>query len=73
MAYGRSTSNLLDRPLAVNSVFTPYVGDNGYTFAGLNTIYVLHNENGSLSTYNESAASDAFGTVTLAVPQEDEL
>lgn len=39
----------------------------------MNTIYVLHNENGSLATYNEAAASDAFGSVTLAVPQEDEL
>jgi hypothetical protein len=59
--------------LAISSVFTPYVGDTGYSFTGLNTIYVLHNENGSLATYNEAAASDAFGTVTLAVPLEDEL
>lgn len=73
MALGRGTHNLLDRPLAISSVFTPYVGDNGYSFTGMNTIYVLHNENGSLATYNESAAADAFGTVTLAVPQEDEL
>ena len=73
MALGRATHNLLDRPLAISSVFTPYVGDQGYSFTGLNTIYVLHNENGSLATYNEAAASDAFGTVTLAVPLEDEL
>lgn len=73
MALGRGTSNLLDRPLAISSVFTPYVGDTGYSFTGMNTIYVLHNENGSLATYNEAAASDAFGTVTLAIPQEDEL
>lgn len=73
MALGRATHNLLDRPLAISSVFTPYVGDTGYSFTGLNTIYVLHNENGSLATYNEAAASDAFGTVTLAVPLEDEL
>jgi len=73
MALGRGTHNLLDRPLAISSVFTPYVGDNGYSFTGLNTIYVLHNENGTLATYNEAAAADAFGTVTLAVPLEDEL
>ena len=73
MAYGRATSNLLDRPLAISSVFTPYVGDNGYSFTGLNTIYVLHNDNGSLSTYNEAAAADAFGSVTLATPTEDTL
>lgn len=73
MALGRATHNLLDRPLAISSVFTPFVGDTGYSFTGMNTIYVLHNVNGSLSTYNEAAAADAFGTVTLAVPLEEEL
>jgi hypothetical protein len=73
MALGRGTHNLLDRPLAVSSVFTPFVGDQGYSFTGMNTIYVLHNVNGSLATYNEAAASDAFGTVTLAVPLEQDL
>lgn len=39
----------------------------------MNTIYVLSNANGSLATYNESAATDAFGSPTLAVPVEQEL
>ena len=73
MAYGRSTSNLLDTPLQRKSVFTPYVGDNGYRFEGLNTIYVLSNANGSLVTYDESSATAPFGTVTLASPVEQEL
>lgn len=73
MALGKATSNLMDRPLAVNSVFSPFFGDNGYTFEGKNTIFVLSTANGSLSTYNESAASDAFGSVSLVVPDEQTL
>lgn len=73
MSYGKSTSNIMDVPLNVKSVFTPYVGDNGYKFVGLNTIFVLSNENGSLVTYDESSASAPFGSVSLATPDEQEL
>lgn len=73
MALGRGTSNLLDRPLAVNSVFSPFFGDGGYTFEGKNSIYVLSNANGTLSTYNEAATADAFGSVSLVVPNEQTL
>lgn len=73
MAYGRKTSNIMDIPLSLKSVFSPYVGDNGYTFVGLNTIYVLSNENGTLVTYDETSATAPFGAVTLATPTEQEL
>ena len=73
MAFGKSTSNIMDVPLKMKSVFTPYVGDGGYKFQGLQTIFVLSNENGSLVTYNETSATAPFGTVTLATPNEQEL
>lgn len=72
MAYGRSTSNLMDTPIKFTSVFTPYVGDNGYKFTGLNTIYVLNVDNGSLVSYNEASVTPV-GTVPLVAPGEQEL
>lgn len=73
MAYGKSTSNIMDVPLKLKSVFTPYVGDNGYKFTGVNTIFVLSNSNGSLVTYDETSASAPFGSISLATPAEQEL
>jgi hypothetical protein len=71
--YGKSTSSIMDVPLQRKSVFTPYVGDNGYRFEGLNTVYVLSNSNGTLVTYDESSATAPFGSVALATPNEQEL
>lgn len=73
MAYGKKTSNIMDIPLKMKSVVTPYVGDNGYKFTGVNTIFVLSNENGELTTYDETSATAPFGEVTLATPDEQEL
>lgn len=73
MSYGKQTSNIMDIPLKLKSVFTPYVGDNGYKFTGVNTIFVLSNANGTLVTYDETSATAPFGTVTLASPVEQEL
>jgi len=73
MAYGKATSNIMDVPLSLKSVFTPYVGDNGYKWDGLNTIFVLSNANGTLVTYNESSATAPFGTINLAQPTEQQL
>lgn len=73
MAYGKQTSSIMDVPLERKSVFTPYVGDNGYRFEGLNTIYVLSNANGTLVTYDETSATAPFGAITLATPVEQEL
>ena len=73
MAYGKSTSSIMDIPLKRSSVFTPHVGDNGYRFEGLNTVYVLSNANGSLVTYDETSATAPFGAPTLATPVEQEL
>lgn len=73
MAYGKQTSNIMDVPLKLKSVFTPYVGDNGYKFTGVNTIFVLSNDNGTLVTYDETSATAPFGTIGLATPTEQEL
>ena len=71
--YGKSTSSIMDIPLKRKSVFTPYVGDNGYRFEGLNTIYVLSHDNGTLVTYDESSASAPFGAIALAGNAEQTL
>lgn len=71
--YGKSTSSIMDIPLQRKSVFTPYVGDNGYRFEGLNTIYVLSHDNGTLVTYDESSATAPFGATTLAGNAEQTL
>ena len=73
MAYGKRASNIMDIPLKLKSVFSPYVGDNGYKFTGVNTIFVLSNDNGTLVTYDETSATAPFGTVTLATPTEQTL
>lgn len=73
MAYGKRTSNIMDIPLKLKSVFSPYVGDNGYKFTGVNTIFVLSNDNGELVTYDETSATAPFGAVTLATPTEQTL
>lgn len=62
----------MDRPLAVKSVFTPYVSDNGYKFTGMNTIFVLSAVDGSLVTYDEASVTP-FGSITLVAPVEQEL
>ena len=62
----------MDRPLAIKSVFTPYVSDNGYKFTGVNTIFVLSDDDGSLVTYDE-ASTTPFGTISLVTPVEQEL
>src|SRR5690606_17950421 len=72
MAYGKQTVNLMDAPIKFTSVFTPYVGDNGYKFTGMNTIFVLSVDNGSLTTYNEASVTPV-GTPGLVVPGEQEL
>jgi hypothetical protein len=63
----------MDIPLQRKSVFTPYVGDNGYRFEGENTIYVLSNDNGTLVTYDENSATAPFGTIALAGTAEQIL
>lgn len=73
MAYGKKTANIMDIPLKLKSVFTPYVGDNGYKFTGVNTIFVLSNDNGTLVTYDETSATAPFGTISLASPVEQTL
>jgi hypothetical protein len=71
--YGKQSSSIMDVPLQRKSVFTPYVGDNGYRFEGLNTIYVLSQDNGTLVTYDETSASAPFGAVALAGTAEQTL
>lgn len=73
MSYGHSTANKMDAPLKKLSVVTQYLGDNGYTFTGLNQIHVLSFSNGSTATYDESSASAPFGSIGLAVPTEEDL
>ena len=73
MAYGTKTSNIMDIPLHVSSVFAPYVGDNGYKFEGSNSIRVLSIDNGTLDDYDESSATEPFGSATLVVPNEQTL
>lgn len=55
--YGTSTANLMDTPLALKSVFAPYVGDNGYKWTSANTIQVVSTPDGTLSDYTETSAS----------------
>ena len=73
MAYGRKTANIMDVPLAVSSVVTQYLGDNGYKFDGVNTIYVLSIADGTLSNYDETSATAPMGSPTLVVPDEQTL
>lgn len=73
MAYGTKTANILDVPMAVNSVVSPYLGDNGYKFEGLNSVRVLSIEDGTLADYNEASATAPMGSPSLVVPNEQVL
>lgn len=73
MAYGRKTSNIMDKPLSISSVVTPYLSDNNYKFEGVQTIYVLSIANGSLANYDESSATAPMGSPSLVVPSEQTL
>lgn len=73
MAYGTKTSNIMDTPLSISSVFHSHVGDNGYKFDGLNSVRVLSIANGTLSNYDETSATNPFGAPTLVVPDEQVL
>lgn len=63
----------MDTPLSIASVFAPWVGDNGYSFEGLNTVRVMSVADGNLGNYNETSAVNPFGTVQLVVPDEQVL
>lgn len=73
MAYGTKTANIMDTPLSIASVVTPYLGDNGYKWDGVNSVRVLSIANGSLSNYDESSATNPFGAPSLVVPTEQVL
>lgn len=70
--YGKATSNMMDTPLAVKSVFTPYVSDNNYKFTGLGTIFVQSFDDGTLVTYDENSVTPV-GSVGLVGNVEQEL
>lgn len=55
--YGTSTASLMDSPLALKSVFAPYVGDNGFKWVNANTIQVVATPDGSLADYNEASTA----------------
>lgn len=73
MAYGTRTANIMDVPLSISSVVSPYLGDNGYKMDGVNSIRVLSVANGSLSNYDETSATAPFGAPSLVVPSEQVL
>lgn len=73
MAYGTKTANIMDIPLSIASVVTPYLGDSGYKFDGLNSVRVLSIANGSLANYDETSATAPFGAPSLVVPSEQVL
>lgn len=73
MAYGTKTANIMDIPMSVSSVVTPYLGDNGYKWDGLNSVRVLSIADGSLSNYDETSATAPFGAASLVVPSEQVL
>lgn len=73
MAYGTKTANIMDIPLSVSSVVAPWLGDNGYSWEGVNSVRVLSVANGSLANYDESSATTPFGTPSLVVPDEQVL
>lgn len=72
--YGTMTASLMDAPLALKSVFAPYVGDNGYKWTNAGTIQVVSTPDGTLSDYTETSVSpvtvglvgNAIQTLTLA-------
>jgi hypothetical protein len=69
--YGIKTSNLMDMPLAVKSVFAPYVGDQNYSAVGVGSIRVNSTPNGVLSDYTETSKSPV--TVNLATTDNQTL
>lgn len=73
MAYATKTSNIMDKPLSISSVFHPYVGDNGYKWDGVNSVRVLSIANGSLANYDETSATAPMGSPSLVVPVEQVL
>lgn len=73
MAYGTKTANILDVPLSVKSVVAPFLGDNGYSWEGVNSVRVLSIPDGSLANYDETSASAPFGSPSLVVPTEQVL
>lgn len=73
MAYATKTHNIMDVPLSIASIFTPYVGDNGHKMEGLNSVRVLSIANGSLSNYDETSATAPFGVPSLVIPVEQVL
>lgn len=73
MAYGTKTANIMDIPLSISSVVAPYLGDNGYSFEGVNSIRVLSVANGTLANYDETHATLPFGAPSLVVPSEQVL
>jgi len=73
MAYGTRTQNIMDVPLSVGSVVAPFLDDNGYSFEGVNSIRILSVANGSLSNYDETSASNPFGSPVLVNPAEQVL
>lgn len=73
MAYGTKSANIMDTPLSISSVVTPYLGDNGYKFDGVNSVRVLSIADGSLANYDETSASAPFGSPSLVVPSEQVL
>lgn len=73
MAYGTRTSNIMDTPLSISSVVTPYLNDQNHKFDGMNSVRVLSIANGSLSNYDETSATAPFGSPTLVVPNEQVL
>lgn len=72
-SYGTKTANIMDIPLSISSVVTPYLGDNGYKFDGLNSVRVLSVADGSLANYDETSATAPFGTPSLVAPSEQVL
>lgn len=72
-SYGTKTANIMDIPLYISSVVTPYIGDNGYKWDGVNSIRVLSVADGTLGNYDETNASTPFGNPVLVVPNEQVL
>lgn len=72
-SYGTKTANIMDIPLHISSVVTPYLGDNGYKWDGVNSVRVLSIADGTLSNYDETNATTPFGSATLVVPNEQVL
>ena len=73
MAYGTKTANIMDIPMSISSVVSPYLGDNGYKMVDVNSIRVLSIANGSLADYDENSATAPFGAASLVVPAEQVL